>query len=135
MNKKITIDGVDYELTSVTKKEPLDFEYHTRLEIHPDTSGKMNWSDAITYVEQLGDGWRLPTITEFYIIYDSDMKKEFNEDDGYWSSSDSPAGGAWYFQFSTGPLSSLRVGAYYDSYDRKLTNYVRAVRDSKTKQK
>jgi hypothetical protein len=51
---------------------------------------KLNWDDAISVCNKLGDGWKLPTITELEIIY-----KQFYEngehdlkEGTYWSSTE-----------------------------------------------
>jgi hypothetical protein len=121
MKKTMIIDGVEYELTPVTKKEPLVLKREIHLEIYPEEFGKMSWDEATTAVKKLGDGWRLPTITELYIINESNLKHYFNNKE-YWSSAESASSSAWFFDFSNG----------YANYGNKLSAfYVRAVRDAK----
>ncbi len=115
----ITLDGVEYELTPVIKKESLVVEYQTKLEIYPHYLGEMTWDNAMKAVEELGEGWRLPTILEFYIIYNSSVKNKFKTDDYYWSCEEDCGDSAWIFLFNIGQAASDYKAA---------TGYVRAVR-------
>ena len=116
--KNIIIDGVEY--TPVIKQSQIvDKHYH--FELHPDNLGEMTWDKAVEAVNNLGDGWRLPTIEECFMIY----KDKLIDKDYYWSSREYCNNYAWYFAFSTGD-------AYY--YYKYGTNYVRAVRDLINKQ-
>ncbi len=120
MKQTITLDGVDYELTPIKKQESLILKQQFNLEIHPDELGKMSWDEAIEAVKKLGDGWRLPTLLELHLIYNSELKDKFKIDDYYWSSSESSSSYAWLFYFGNGATLNLNK-----------TNYssVRAVRD------
>lgn len=102
------------------KTKPLIIEYQTKLEIYPNELGKMTWDKAIEAVEKLGDGWRLPTILDFQIIYNSDLKDKFKTDAFYWSSTEYDYYYAWFIYFNSG-------FAYY--YFKDYTAYVRAVRN------
>jgi len=115
------IDGVEYELTPVTKKEPLVLKREIHLEIHPEEFGKMTWDEATTVVKKLGKGWRLPTITELYIINESNLNHCFIHNE-YWSSAENDSLLAWTFNFNFGLANSNYKYAAY---------YVRAVRDAK----
>lgn len=121
MKKTMIIDGVEYELTPVIKKQPLVLKREIHLEIHPEDFGKMTWDEAITVVKKLGEGWRLPTITELYIINESNLKKRFNDKE-YWSSTEYANNYAWTFNLTAGDAN------YTTKND---ANYVRAVRDAK----
>lgn len=89
------------------------------FEIHPDELGKMTWHEAVEKVKELGDGWRLPTITELQIIWDSEHKDLFKKE-WHWSSSESSSYNAWKFDFYYGDTGySVKDFEYY----------VRAVRD------
>lgn len=113
--KNIIIDGVEY--TPVIKQTQIvDKHYH--FELHPDNLGEMNWDEAVEAVKTLGDGWRLPTIEECFMIY----KDKLINKGHYWSSSEFDDNSAWYFTF--GNASNYLDGKNY-------TNYVRAVRDIK----
>lgn len=120
MKQTITLDGVDYELTPIKKQESLILKQQFNLEIHPDELGKMTWDEAVEAVKQLGDGWRLPTILELHLIYNSELKDKFKIDDYYWSSSEYYSSSAWLFSFGGGATGNFGKG-----HD----NYVRAVRD------
>jgi uncharacterized protein (TIGR02145 family) len=91
-----------------------------------DFSVEMTWFDAQSACEELGEGWRLPTIDELQAIYEQlheEGKGDF-KDEIYWSSME----GSWKddaeyaknFWFSSGD----------PDYELKnVPNYVRAVRD------
>jgi hypothetical protein len=91
--------------------------------------GEMNWFDAKKACEDLGDGWRLPTIKELEYINKSKsfkiLKLKQSYHDYYWSSTEVDDGkyNAWMFRFY--------IGAAYDSFDKKNMAFVRAVRDLK----
>ncbi len=118
--KTITIDGVEYELTPIKKQESLILKQQFNFEIHPDELGKMSWDEAIEAVKQLGDGWRLPTIIELHLIYNSQLKDKFKTDDYYWSLSEGGLNIAWGFAFYDGDTNINSKNYIY---------YVRAVRD------
>jgi hypothetical protein len=91
-----------------------------------DLNGKMTWNEAKRACQNLGDGWRLPTIQELYFMYDKrdeigGLVKDQNS--YYWSSDeDEDYGVAGYFRFNLGTAN----------YNYKNdTCYVRAVRDLK----
>ena len=116
--KNIIIDGVEY--TPVIKQSQIvDKHYH--FELHPDNLGEMTWDKAVEAVNNLGDGWRLPTIEECFMIY----KDKLIDKDYYWSSTKYGNGTAWDFYFFNG-------NAYSSS--KNYTYYVRAVRDLINKQ-
>ena len=115
----MTIDGKEYQLTPITQEKKLVVKRDFNFEIHPDELGKMTWDKALEKVKELGDGWRLPTINELQLIWESDYK-ELLKKESYWSSSEIYSGLAWLFYFYNG----------YSSNDNKSYNYyVRAVRD------
>jgi len=118
--KKITIDGVDYQLTPIQKQKSLILKQQFNFEIHPDELGKMTWDEAVEAVKKLGNGWRLPTILELHLIYNSELKDNFKTDDYYWSSSEYDSSLAWEFYFFNGSTSG---------YNKDYGSYVRAVRD------
>jgi hypothetical protein len=75
----------------------------------------MNWEDAVKAVKELGDGWRLPTIEECFIMYNHKVITTGN----YWSSSEYGSNYAWYFHFGSGDAYST---------NKNYTFYVRAVK-------
>ena len=83
--------------------------------------GKMNWEDAKKACENLGDGWRLPTIEELEKIYEYRDKIGGFEDNSYWSSTETDYGGAWFQNFGSGDQ-------YIYGKDGSDLGYVRAVR-------
>ena len=114
--KTITIDGQEYQLTPITQKLVVKREFN--FEIHPDELGKMTWDEAVEKVKELGDGWRLPIITELQLIWESEHKDLFKKE-WYWSSSEYYSSLAWGLYFSNGRTFDCNKGDY---------NYVRAVR-------
>jgi hypothetical protein len=86
---------------------------------------KTDWYGAVKFCETLGDGWRLPTLDELNVIYESE--NDFNKD-WYWSSTTGnshtgDSSGAWSQDLNSG----------YQSPSLKTHNghFVRAVRDIK----
>ena len=62
--------------------DKLELRNKMKLEISDSSlCKKLTWSDAISYTSQLGDNWRLPTIAELELIYDSN--NDFNNN-AYW---------------------------------------------------
>lgn len=117
--KTIIIGGQEYQLTPIIQVQKLVVKRDFNFEIHPDELGKMTWDEAVEKVKELGDGWRLPNITELQLIWDSEHKDLFKKE-WYWSSSEIYSYYAWGFGFGNGDAS----------YDGKgITLYVRAVRD------
>jgi hypothetical protein len=117
--KTIIIDGKEYQLTPIAQEKKLVVKRDFNFEIHSDELGKMTWDEALEKVKELGDGWRLPTINEIQLIWESDYK-ELLKKESYWSSSEYYSVNAWRFVFGNG-------GTYYGS--NKFSNYyVRAVR-------
>jgi hypothetical protein len=93
------------------------------LEIMKTDLGKMDWDKAKKECENLGDGWRLPTIDELKSIYDKkDEIGGFKKNEYYWSRTEYGKFLAWGFYFS------LDDAIYTKKY---FANYVRAVRDLK----
>jgi hypothetical protein len=116
----MTIDGKEYQLTPITQEKKLVIKREFTFEIHPDELGKMTWDEAIEKVSELGDGWRLPTITELQLIWESGHKDLFKKE-WYWSSLGSYPINAWGFYFYNGYSN--------DSSSKYNYGYVRAVRD------
>ena len=89
---------------------------------------EMNWSNAMSACQNLGHGWRLPSIDELNAMYKQLHMKgkgsfKTGEFDWYWSSSEGDANVAWSFYFENGEASS---SGYYG--DKDNTKQVRAVR-------
>ena len=121
--KTITIDGQEYQLTPIKQEKKLVVKRDFNFEIYPDRDnpdelGKMSWNEAVEKVKELGDGWRLPTITELQLIWDSELKDLFKKE-AYWSSSEYSSSYAWLFDFYYGGNNN---GDKCNNY------YVRAVR-------
>ena len=119
--KTITIDGQKYELTPITQEKKLVVKKDFNFEIYPDELGKMRYIDAVEKIEELGDGWRFPHITEIQILCESKYKELFKRSEWYWIlSDDNNFNNAFAFQFKAG----------YINYAQKFNEYyVMAVRD------
>ena len=95
-----------------------------KLEIaENDFPKKMTWNEAKKACKSLGQGWRLPTIAEFEIMYENKDKIGGFANGRYWSSTEYNVGFAWSFGFTNGRAD---VNVDYDG--KGSTNYVRAVR-------
>jgi len=115
---EVVIDGIVYVPKELEKKvKPVIVEKNYKFELHPIIStNKLQWNDAVAYAKSLGDGWRLPTIEECFIMYNNKVITE----GVYWSGSENYIKYAWNFSFTNG-------GANY--YDYKFNTYfVRAVK-------
>ncbi len=84
----------------------------------------MNWNDANSACEGLGNGWRLPTKDELNLMYLNKDKIGGFADDLYWSSTVSLKSLAWGQFFYRGGTSSFNK----DDPNKYVTAYVRAVR-------
>ncbi len=50
-------------------------------------SETMNWEDAMNAAQEMGDGWRLPTLDEFSILQnETPVLDEFEDDEVFWTS-------------------------------------------------
>lgn len=90
------------------------------FELYPkDAPNKMTWNEAMDYCKSLGKGWRLPTMSEMFYIYEN----KFITEKMYWSNAEYSASFAWYFYFYGGGVADYNLKYY--------PNYVRAVKDIK----
>lgn len=114
---EVIINGIVYvPKEEDAKVEPVIVEKNYKFELHPIISNnKLKWDDAVAYAKSLGDDWRLPTISECFIIYNNKVITE----EAYWSSSEYDNNYAWYFYFNNGDA--------YNNY-KKETYFARAVR-------
>jgi hypothetical protein len=119
--KTITIDGVEYNLTPIeNQSKPIILEQHLKFEVYPKDLGQYNWEDAKKVCAKLGDGWRLPTREELYLMW---LNRESIGDFAaayYWSSNEYNNFTAWSQSFTSG-------SQYNDG--KNDTYYVRPVRD------
>jgi formylglycine-generating enzyme required for sulfatase activity len=114
---EVVIDGIVYVPKELEKKvEPVIVEKNYKFELHPIISNnKLQWNDVVAYAKSLGDGWRLPTIEECFIMYNNKVITG----GVYWSSTENDDIFAWSFYFSNGNAN----------FNYKVnSNYVRAVR-------
>ena len=95
-----------------------------------DDKGPMTWKEAMAIHEQLGEGWRLPTLDELRLIYKNigqgaDNKGEF-ANELYWSATPFDDYQARLLRFSDGNTSY-----HYNSSGTFRKFRVRAIRDFK----
>lgn len=109
--KEIIIDGVTYTLTPKEENKSLIVKEEYHFELHPEKStNKMTWEEAVMCCKKLGDGWRLPTIEECFMIYNNKLITEYY----YWSSTEYGNNTSWYFNFNNGDATNFyKTNAYY----------------------
>jgi hypothetical protein len=99
---EVVINGIVYvpkEEDAKVKVEPIIVERNYKFELHPNKStNKLQWNDAVAYAKSLGDGWRLPTIEECFIMHTNKVIAE----DVHWSSSESTNTTILAFNFNNG---------------------------------
>lgn len=102
-----------------------------------DFPNKMDWDEATSFCQNIGNGWRLPNIEELEAMcYQLHWNGKGDFKDGwYWSSSETSADYAWslFLDADGGSyLSSDYINEGLDNYGSSKDNkfYVRAVRDS-----
>jgi hypothetical protein len=88
-----------------------------------DFQNEMNWDEAKIVCENIGDGWRLPTIIELNILYQNKDRIGGFSTNYYWSSTEADYTRAGNIDFNT--------GMQYDMTMKEATRYVRAVRTIK----
>jgi len=111
--------GIVFSVDSVNKKGKI---------AHVDDAGPMPWQDAMIIHDQLGDGWRLPTLEELQLMYKNIGQGADNSGEFagglYWSATD-------YDQYQA-RLLRFRDGNTSYHYNKEVENrrfLVRAVRD------
>ena len=92
------------------------------FEIYPDELGHMNWHEAKKACADLGDGWRLPTRLELFLMHNNQDEIGGFASFNYWSSTENDEGNAWRQNFNNGNQIN---------FNKYSTIYVRAVRDVK----
>ena len=94
------------------------------LEVMKEDLGLMEWEQAEQACENLGNGWRLPSLKELEIVYKNRIQIGGFEEDHYWSSSEP-------LDVSiSNAMMIIRFGIGDQFYNGKQTpNHVRAVRD------
>ena len=65
--KEITINNARYVL--VEEKKNIVLEIKSGLEIYSTNLPVMRYVDAVKAVEEIGDGWRIPTLEELRKVY------------------------------------------------------------------
>jgi len=74
-----------------------------------DFSDMMPWDEAMSACEELGNGWRLPSLDELMAMYEQLHKhgKGNFKDEYYWSSSKDNSGLDWSVAFSGGFFNNV----------------------------
>ena len=81
-------------------------------------SNKLNWNQASSWAELLGDGARLPSKAEAALIF-ANLPNQFTSSDCYWTCQQVQVGQAWVQYFSVG---------YQDTYDQTSEHEATAIR-------
>jgi len=99
------------------------FERKTIEVAKEDSPEQLNWDDAMSACQNLGNGWRLPNIDELMAIYEqlhTKGKGNFRTNVWYWSSSARNANNAWNVYFGDGKASSYSPHKYTERYVRAV---------------
>ena len=81
------------------------------LEVMTEDLGIMTWNEAMKACADLGDGWRLPTTKELYLLH---RLTNGYADGNYWSSTEYDSNNAWLQDFAYGSrFYSNKVDAFY----------------------
>lgn len=98
-----------------------------QYDLQPDFSFEVKWYGAKKACEELGDGWRLPTLDEFKFLYKNDFHKIADlKIYNYWTSTEISAeikGEDYVYVFVS------RTGETYDYYKKYDLQRIRPVRD------
>jgi uncharacterized lipoprotein YehR (DUF1307 family) len=93
------------------------------LEVMKEDLGVMEWEQAEQACENLGSGWRLPSLKELEVVYKNRKEIGGFEEGHYWSSSESTDTAI------SNVMMIIRFGVGDQFYNGKQTpNHVRAVR-------
>lgn len=94
------------------------------LEVMKEDLGVMEWEQAEQACDNLGNGWRLPSLEELETIFNNRKEIGGFEEDHYWSSSESTD------VTISNAMMIISFGIGDQFYNGKQTpNHVRAVRD------
>jgi formylglycine-generating enzyme required for sulfatase activity len=89
------------------------------FEISPKTNDQhLNWYEADEYCKSLGNDWRMPTIDELRLIFESDHDLE---EKYYWASNENNYGYGWAI--------SMKYGHIMYDHKRLSQFYVRPVKN------
>ena len=101
-------------------------DFYAKLEVAEfDYSEEVYWDFANQLCQDLGDGWRLPSLEELVAMYMQLHLKEksvFETHGYYWSSTGDGSEYNWYFSFGNGQSGG-------DPDYAKRTRHLRLVRD------
>ena len=102
------------------------------LEIYPQSLGRVHYDEAIKKIDELGDGWRLPTVKEFYEIFMSNFYifSGLNNSDNWTSTKDINEDELVEFYVYQSEPGSRNIREYGLEHDKKN---VWAVRNKKMK--
>jgi hypothetical protein len=86
------------------------------FEVYPnDLPGEYTWDEAVDACKKMGDGWRLPTKEELYLMC-------INTPHYYWSSTELLPNSEWYYVFNH---------SYQYTMSKNTPIHTRPVRDVK----
>jgi hypothetical protein len=86
------------------------------------TEIKSDWDSAVEYVKRLGNEWRLPSINELDLIYQTE--NDFG-DNTYWTSTEGNGNGAWGQNVSNGNQFNYSKN-FGGNYVRPIRNLVKS---------
>ena len=108
--KTIITKGVEYILTPKIQNPTMEF--NKMVEWGESSEKPMTFKDAKKWCEELGGGWRLPTLFELCLAYERKIKG-FRAV-AYWSSDENNTIYSWRTSFSDGSLSNnYKICPYY----------------------
>ena len=101
------------------------------IQVYSSDIGDMNWEDANMACKKLGEGWRLPTISELELIDDNDDDlKGFFKNSYYWSATENEDGKIFVINIGSIFITAtdFRVLGNYRASNKSEKYYVRPVR-------
>jgi len=104
-------DEAPYEATSTDGGyETFTIVGETMQVAKEDLPHLMTWDDAMSACQNLGNGWRLPSVGELQEMYELHKQGKGNfKNELYWSSSQDNSGVAWNVSFSDGIVRNYGV--------------------------
>lgn len=104
------------------------------IQVYSSDIGEMNWEEANFACKNLGEGWRLPTISELELIEkNKDDLNGFFKNSYYWSSTKNLEGKIFVINIGSIFVSTLDKSTFgnYRSSNKFENYYVRPVRTLK----
>ena len=85
----------------------------------------MDWSSAVDSCINLGNGWRLPSFSEFTLMYSEIQKSDlgnFSANSCYWTDTEHDGKHAYFFH-----INDRFAEGYYDKEEKFLVRAVRTL--------